>query len=93
MVTIKCSVYEKRDLELVLKYAEDKYKEDCSKGKITEKYLKIELDKIRRLKQRVDGNVTEDYLQRSWSYNRNHGTLKKQPTDDLPKAPFIRTEW
>ena len=93
MVTIKCGVYEKRDFEMILDYAEEKYREDYARGLITEKYLEIELKKINRLKQRVNGNVTEDYMQRSWSYNRNHGTLKERPKDDLPTAPFIRTEW
>lgn len=92
MVTIKCAVYEKRDLERFLDYAKDKLIEDCNKDKITVKLLEIELEKIKRLKERVNGKVKEDYQQSSWKHNRNHGTLKEKPRDDLPKAPFIRTE-
>lgn len=92
MITIKCSVYEKRDFEIFLDYAKEKKIEDCNKGEITLKLLNIELDKINRLKNRLKGIVKEDYQQSSRIYSRNHGTLKEREKDDLPKAPFIRVD-
>ena len=91
MVTIKCTVYEKRDLEVILDYAKDLLIEDCNNDKITVKLLNIELGKINKIKQRINGKVTEDYMQSSWSYNRKHGTLKEREKNDLPEAPFYRT--
>lgn len=62
MITIRCDVWERRDLEMFLEYAKEKKIEDCNNGKITEKLLDIELEKIRRLKNRLKGIYKEDYL-------------------------------
>ena len=62
MITIKCDVWERRDLELFLEYAKEKKIEDYYNGKITEKLLDLELEKIRRLKNRLKGIYKEDYL-------------------------------
>lgn len=83
MVTIRCSVYEKRDFEVYLDYAKEKLIEDFDNEKITLMLLNIELEKIKRLKERVNGKVKEDYQQSSIKYNRDHGTLKEREKDDL----------
>ena len=83
MVTIRCSVYEKRDFEVYLDYAKEKLIEDFDNEKITLMLLNIELEKIKRLKERVNGKVREDYQQSSIKYNRDHGTLKEREKDDL----------
>ena len=83
MVTIRCSVYEKRDFEVYLDYAKEKLIEDYDNDKITLMLLNIELEKINRLKERLKGKVKEDYQQTSVKYNRDHGTLKGQEKDNL----------
>lgn len=65
MITIRCSVYEKRDFEVYLDYAKEKLIEDCNNNKMTPMLLKIELEKIKRLKERVNGKAKEDYQQSS----------------------------
>ncbi len=92
MVTIKCSVYEKRDFQVLLEYAKEKKRDDCQVGLITPQMLSIDLRKLDNLLSIVNGRVIEDYSQSSISYSRNHGTLKKREPDDLPKAPFIRVD-
>ncbi len=92
MVTIRCSVYEKRHFEMYLDYAKEKLIEDFDNGKITLMLLNIELEKIRTLQERLKGKVREDYQQSSIKYNREHGTLKEREKDDLPTAPFIRVD-
>ena len=83
MVTIRCSVYEKRDFEVFLDYAKDKLIEDFDNNKITLMYLNIELEKIKKLKERLQGKVKEDYQQTSVKYNRDHGTIKVRENDNL----------
>ena len=61
MVTIKCDVYDKRDFEMFLDYAKKKKIEDCNNNKITPYLLKIELEKLARLKRLLTGKVKEDY--------------------------------
>ena len=61
MVTIKCDVYEKRDFEIFLDYAREKKIEDCNNNKITPYLLKIELEKLARLKRLLTGKTKEDY--------------------------------
>lgn len=92
MVTIKCSVYEKRDFQVLLEYAKEKKREDCQVGLITPQMLSIDLRKLDNLISLVNGRVVEDYSQPSIAYNRDHGTLKKREVNDLPTAPFIRVD-
>ena len=92
MITIRCSVYEKRDFEVYLDYAKKKLIEDCNNDKITPILLDIELKKIRALQNRLKGKYTEDYQQSSISYNRERGTLREREKNDLPKAPFMRVD-
>ena len=63
MVTIHCDVYEKGDLLRILDYAKIKKKEDyLIDPNITKELLEIDLEKIERLKARVNGKYREDYL-------------------------------
>lgn len=84
MVTIKMSVYEKADLLRLLEYAKEKKLEDCNNDVITPLLLKIELEKINALKDRVNGKFKEDYQQISRKYIRQFEREK----DDLPENPF-----
>ena len=84
MVTIKMSVYEKADLLRFLEYAKEKKLEDCNNDVITPLLLKIELEKINTLKDRVNGKFKEDYQQTSRKYIRQFEREK----DDLPGTPF-----
>jgi hypothetical protein len=94
MVTIKLSVYEKADLLRYLQYA----KEQKLINQPTPKKNKMfddtgyDIHRINVLMERVKGNFKEDYQQTSRRYSKDHGNLKERPKDDLPKAPFIRTE-
>lgn len=84
MVNIVCSVYEKCDFLELISYAKKKKIEDCNNNLISPTLLKIELDKLERLKQRVEGKYRHDYDMSSLKYSKKHpsGNVDK---DDLPK--------
>lgn len=84
MVTIKMTAYEKADLLRLLEYAKEKKLEDCNNDVITPLLLKIEIEKINTLKDRVNGKCKEDYQQTSRKYIRQF----KREKDDLPETPF-----
>lgn len=90
MVKIECSVYEKYNFLEMIDYAKSKKIEECNNGKITIQLLNLELEKLNKLKDRVNGKAERDYGCSSIKYKRNHGTLIEKEKDDLPKAPFIR---
>ena len=96
MITIKMSVYEKAELLRYLQYAKEQklinqpVKKD---GYRTFDDTGYDIHRIDILMERVRGKYTEDYQQSSRKYNRDHGTLKERPQDDLPTAPFIRTNY
>lgn len=92
MVKIECTVYEKYHFLEMIEYAKQKKIEECNNGTITVKLLNLELDKLNRLKARVNGKVQRDYEQSSIKYNRDNGTSKEKEKDDLPTAPFIRVD-
>lgn len=91
MITIICSVYEKHDLLELIDYAKKKKIEDCNNDIITPYLLNIELARLNKLKQRINGKVREDYDTASLRYNRNHPSGRVQK-DDLPK-PIGPYQW
>ena len=93
MITVKMSVYEKAELLRYLQYAKEQkiINQPAQKpGKGTFDDTGYDIHRIDILMERVRGKYTEDYQQSSRKYNRDHGTLKERPKDDLPTAPFIR---
>ena len=83
MVRINCTVYEKYDMLSILKYAKRKKIEEFKKNKMTSKMLRIELNKIKTLENRINGIYHEDYCdQASWKSRRDSGS--KLDKDDLP---------
>lgn len=80
MVTIRCTVYERHDLLRLLDYAKEKKFKDCNEGKITEKLLQMDVDRIELLKRRLKGEYKEDYQDVSTkSYRRQF----KRSDDDI----------
>lgn len=87
MITILCNVYEKHDMLNILKYAKEKKIEDCNNDLITPGLLKLELEKIDRLKRRILGQKpAEDYQLQNKNYREKYTVSEDH--DDLPKAPF-----
>lgn len=84
MVNITCSVYEKCDFLELIEYAKKKKIEDCNNELISPLLLKIELDKLESLRQRVEGKYRHDYDMSSRRYSRNHPSGNVD-NDDLPK--------
>lgn len=62
MINIKLQAYEKNDLIHFLRYSEKKNKEDFKAGKITQKMLDMNLDKIKTLEKRLNGIIEDDYM-------------------------------
>lgn len=62
MVSIKLDIYERNDLLLFLRYTREKNREDFKAGKITQKMLDMNLDKIKILEKRLNGIVEDDYI-------------------------------
>lgn len=88
MVTITCNVYEKHDFLNMLDYAKKKKIEDCNNNLITPGLLKLELEKIDRLKRRILGKKpVEDYLLQSKEFREKYTVGEGH--DDFPKAEYI----
>lgn len=62
MINIKMNAYEKNDLIHFLRYSKEKNKEDFKAGKVTQKMLEMNLDKIKTLEKRLNGIIEVDYM-------------------------------
>lgn len=92
MIRIICSVYEKCDFIEFLLYAKQKKIEECEKGKMTQTLLRMELKRIEKLLQRIDGKYVEDYDMSSLKYSKRHPSGHTQK-DDLPKPDGVGWKW
>lgn len=93
MITIRCSVYEKHDLLQAIEYAQKKKIEDYNNEKITYGLLKIELDRLDTLKQRIDGKYKEDYLQTSAKYIRDNPSYHRKDEELTKEQKDSKGKW